>query len=242
MPRVGESDSGLFLIHLACPLATKMPRILVVDDDEAVRGIIKQHLSIAYEVVDTGVPENALALTLEHRPDAILLDLSMPGLSGFELCRALSSLSFTQQIPILIVSRDERNKAFCENLGATAHFTKPIDFLKLKAQLAEIVRPKQTERRADVRIQLKVNLILKGKDRTGAYFEVRAVTENVSKGGFLCACVPLLKDVTTVEVSLFGERKLNLGYARLVRVVESDNLTPRYGFQFIGTSGAKILG
>jgi DNA-binding response OmpR family regulator len=219
-----------------------MPRILVVDDDEAMRGIIRDNLSISYEIVDTGVPGDALALTLQHRPDAILLDLSMPGLSGFELCRALSSLSFTQQIPIFIVSgEDERNKAFCENLGATGYFTKPIDFSRLKMCLAEVVRSKEVERRADVRVQLKLNLILKGKDRTGGYFEVRAVTENVSKGGFLCACVTPLKEATTVEVCLSGERNLNLGFARLVRIVESDNSAPRYGFQFIGTGGAKLL-
>ncbi len=92
----------------------KMPRILVVDDDAAMRDIIKENLSAIYEVIGTGVSEEVIALTLEHRPDAILLDLSMPGISGFELCRALSSLTFTQQVPVFIVSgEDERNTAFC---------------------------------------------------------------------------------------------------------------------------------
>ena len=220
-----------------------MPRILVVDDDEAMRGIIKDHLSTIYEVIDTGIPETALSLAIEHRPTAILLDLSMPGLSGFELCRALSSLTFTQHIPIFIVSgENEKNTAFCQNLGAVAYFTKPIDFTKLKMHLAEVVRPERAERRADARVQLRVNLKLKGKDRQGAYFEVRAATENVSKGGFLCACAASLEDATTVEVSVCGERELYLGFARLVRVLKSDLAGSRYGFQFIGTTGAKILG
>jgi CheY-like chemotaxis protein len=92
-----------------------MARILIADDDVSMRSVMKGHLSTAYEVFDTGVPETALAMALEHKPDAILLDLSMPGLSGFELCQVLSGLSITQQIPIFIVSgEDERNKAFCE--------------------------------------------------------------------------------------------------------------------------------
>lgn len=218
-----------------------MPRILVIDDDEAVREVIKDNLSAAYEVIDTGDPENALPLTLEHKPDAILLDLWMPGISGFELCRALSSLKFTQQIPIFIISgQDKRNRAFCQKLGAVGYYTKPIDFGRLKAHLREVVRPR-IERRADVRVQLRVNLTLKGKDRKGSYFEVRAVTENVSKSGFLCACTSSLADVTAVEVSLCGERQLNLGYARLVRVAKAEGLNDRYGFQFIGTAGAKIV-
>ena len=219
-----------------------MQRILIIDDDQAMRGVIKDHLSSAYEVIDTGESKTALALTLEHKPDAILLDLAMPGLSGFELCRTLSSLSFTQQIPIFIISgEDERNRAFCQNLGAAGFFTKPIDFWRLRTQLAAVMGPEQVERRADIRVQLKVNLHLKGKDRSGSYFDIHAVTENVSKGGFLCACTGSLDDATTVEVSLRGDRELDLGYARLVRVVTNEAAHPRYAFQFIGSSGTKIL-
>src|SRR3984957_16773910 len=104
-----------------------MPRILIVDDDDAYRSVIKEHLSSFYQIIDTAFPEDALVMTVEQQPDVILLDLSMPGMSGFELCHAISSLSFTQQIPIFIMSgQGERNKAFCQNLGASRYFTKPI--------------------------------------------------------------------------------------------------------------------
>jgi CheY-like chemotaxis protein len=219
-----------------------MPKILIVDDDEAMRGLIKAYLSKIYEVIETGSPEAALAMTLQYKPDAILMDLSMPGLSGFELCQVLSSLSFTRRIPVFIVSgEDQRNKAFCQNLGASGYFTKPIDFAKLKEGLAGALVSKTPERRADARVQVKVMLNLKGKDGSGAYFETRAATEDLSRGGFLCACASSLEDATTVEVFLCGEREHCLGYARLVRVVKGDALNPRYGFQFIGTSGAGIL-
>ena len=219
-----------------------MQRLLLVDDDDSMREAIKDRLSHSYEVVDTGVAESALALTLEYRPDAILLDLTMPGLSGFELCRALSSLTFTQQIPIFVISgEDERNRNYCENLGASGFFTKPIDFEKLEAQLERVVQPKKAERRADVRVPLVVVLQLKGQSRGGRYFDVRVATENVSKGGFLCTSTCLLEDATTVAVSLCGERELDLGFAQLVRIVRNDKRNPRYGFQFIGASGTKIV-
>jgi DNA-binding response OmpR family regulator len=218
-----------------------MSRILIVDDDEDMRGMMRARLSTSYEIFDTGEPESVLALTLEHRPDAILLDLSMPKVSGFELCRALSSLSFTKQIPIFVVSgNDVKNRAFCQNLGAVGYFTKPIDFEKLKTQLEEVIRSKGTENRADVRVALRVTLRLKGKSRSGAYFEVHASTENVSKGGFLCSCATSLDEATTVQVTLCGDSELDLGNARLVRVVTAE-ASNRYGFQFIGSAGAKLL-
>jgi hypothetical protein len=149
------------------------------------------------------------------------------------LCQALSSLSFTRHIPIFVSGEDERNKAFCQNLGASRYFTKPIDFTKLKTDLASVLRSKRVERRADVRVQLRVVLKLRGTNKGGMFLEVRAATENVSKGGFLCACASSLEEVTTVEVYLCGEPEHYLGHARLARVVKADALNPRYGFQFI---------
>lgn len=211
-----------------------MARILIVDDDEVMRTIVREHLSGTYEIIETGLPETALAMTLEHKPDAILLDLSMPGLSGFELCQALSSLSTAQKMPIFIVSAEDiRNKAFCLRLGASSYFTKPVDFARLKKELAQVLSSKKDERRADPRIQLRVILRLKGKSITGIPFEVRAETENMSKGGFLCSSASSLEEVTTVEVTLCGERDLHLGHARLVRIVKSETSDPQYGFQFI---------
>jgi CheY-like chemotaxis protein len=215
----------------------RMPRILVVHDDATIRGDVKEHLSGSYDVIETRVPETVLAMALERKPNAILLDLSMPRLSGLELCKALSSLSFTQDIPVFVCGQDERNKAFCQRLGASRYFTKPIDFAKLKTDLASALRSKGVERRVDVRVRLTVILKLRVTKKDGTFLEVRVATENVSKGGFLCACASSLEEVVTVEVFSCGEPVHYLGHARLVRVVKTDALNPRYVFQFIGTMG-----
>jgi DNA-binding response OmpR family regulator len=59
-------------------------KILIVDDDKAMCNLLRACLSEGYEVFDTVDPEQALGLALEHKPDAILLDLMMPKFSGFE--------------------------------------------------------------------------------------------------------------------------------------------------------------
>ena len=107
-----------------------MNKLLVVDDDEAMRKVIRLNLADSYEVIDTGEPEHALALALEHKPDAILLDLRMPKYSGFELCQTFTSLSSTQMIPVLVISGEAgtKTKQFCRDLGAVAYFEKPVDF------------------------------------------------------------------------------------------------------------------
>ena len=73
-----------------------MKKLLIVDDDNAMRGMMRMRLSDCYEVFDTGDPEQALAMALEHKPDAVLMDLMMPKFSGFELNRSRSARIYTQ--------------------------------------------------------------------------------------------------------------------------------------------------
>src|ERR1700736_85880 len=123
------------------------PKVLIVDDDEALRMMMKMRLSDVYEVIDTGSPEQALGLALQHKPDAILLDLMMPDCSGFELCQSLHSLSYTARIPIFVVTGESAAKYrdYMSNLGAAGYFEKPIDFAKLKSRLATELQAKPLE-------------------------------------------------------------------------------------------------
>jgi len=145
-------------------------KLLIIDDDEAIRRLVRLNLVDLYEVVDTGKPEEALGLALEHKPDAILLDLRMPGYSGFELCKTFTSFSATQLIPVFVISGEggARTKDFCRDLGATAYFEKPVNFAALRDSLSEILKTRRVERRKEVRVALRVPLKIKGKDANGA--------------------------------------------------------------------------
>src|SRR6202022_1167596 len=134
-----------------------MARILIVDDDEAIRRLVRLNLTDLYEIFDPGNPEEALALALEHKPDAVLLDLRMPGYSGFELCKTLTSFSATQLIPVFIISGEggAKTKEFCRELGASAYFEKPVNFESLRAFLAGALGTRRIERRKEARIGLR---------------------------------------------------------------------------------------
>jgi len=213
-----------------------MRRLLIVDDDEAVRKMCRTRLQDSYEVVDTGDPERAFLMALQNKPDAILMDLSMPGLSGFELCRMLSTLRITQQIPIFVVSgQDARNKAFCQSLGASGYFEKPIDFLKLKSSLALALSPNGDAQRAEGAVPYKVILKLKGRSTGGEYFEVRAATQSVSPGGFLCSCPASPPKGSLVDVFLCSGGELYLGRAQTVPDEGTVSGHPSFTVKFIET-------
>jgi CheY-like chemotaxis protein len=224
--------------------APTLPKLLIVDDDEAVRGLLRMRLSGSYQVVETGNPEQALGLALEHKPDAILLDLMMPGFSGFELCQSLHSLSYTSRIPIFVITGEAgtKYKEHCESLGAKGYFHKPVDFTALKASLAQELKGKQPERRAHKRVQMRVLLKLRGTDANGNPFDESTTTDNVSAGGFLCPCtVPLVKG-TQVDVFLTsGGSERHAGRAHVVRKESTGSALSRFGFQFQSTTSDWVL-
>jgi DNA-binding response OmpR family regulator len=212
-----------------------MPKLLIIDDDESVRRALRFRLKDLYDIFDSSSAEEALTLALQHKPDAILLDLMMPRYSGFEVCQTLSSLSYTQHIPILIVSGEssERYREFCENIGARGFFEKPVDFDALEKRLGELIAMSRQSLRPEPRVRLRVMLTLRGIDSTHTAFDLMTATENVGPTTFLCGCPALLDVDTIVKVFLAKDEQPFAGKARVTRVDWPDTLERRCDFQFI---------
>jgi DNA-binding response OmpR family regulator len=220
-----------------------MQKVLVVDDDDSMRGLIRLNLKSAYEVIDTGEPEQALALALEHKPDAILLDLRMPKYSGFDLCRTFTSFGATQLIPVFVISGEAgtKTKDFCRELGAVDYFEKPVDFDRLLASLADFLKSCRKERRAEVRVRLRVPLKLRGTDAAGVAFQALTTSENVGRNSFLCACAVVLTNDSIVNVSMVGSGDELIGKAKAVRTEAADTEYPKYALRFLEPPAGWVL-
>ena len=215
-----------------------MGKLLVVDDDEALRRLMRLELSDTYKVINSGGPEQGLAIALESRPDAILPDLRMPKYSGYELLQTFTSLSHTQRIPVIVVSGEagSQTKEHCKQLGAARYFEKPIDFDALRVCLRQVARHRQDPPRSEVRVRLRFPLKLRSISDNGAQIEELATTENVSMSGFLCVCTGAFAVDSNLAVFLTNPDEKYVGK---VRVVHSDSQGPklrRYGCVFIEKS------
>ncbi len=106
-----------------------MPRtILIVDDNSADRSRLEKLLSDAGYLVSTAENgEQALASVKRSKPDAILMDVNMPGMDGFAATRALRGDEATKNIPVVLVTaKDQKaDKAWGQMLGAQGYITKP---------------------------------------------------------------------------------------------------------------------
>src|SRR6266849_678152 len=219
-----------------------MGKLLVVDDDEALRRLMRLELSDTYEIIDSGEPDQGLALALEHRPDAILLDLRMPKYSGYELLQTFTSFSRTQLIPVIVVSGEVggQTKEQCKQLGAASYFEKPIDFEASRVCLRQVAQTREHTPRTAVRVRLRVPLKLRSKDSRGNEFEEVAMTENVSMSGFLCGCTAELAINSIVEVFMTNSCQNYVGKAMIIHSDWSGPLR-RYGCSFIEKAKTWVL-
>ena len=196
-----------------------MLRVLVIEADEGMRKAIHEELRGEFEATETGDPAEALGFALKSAPDCILLDLSLPGFSGLELCHTLCSVSYTKNIPVFVMVSDlaVNSRESCLNLGAREVFGRPPEFPRLKAALRAIGGKADAKPLEDVQVQLKVILKLIGKTEAGKVFELLTATDQVSMNGFQCRCsVPVQMDsiVEVIHVHTSGERRV--GLARVI--------------------------
>lgn len=124
-------------------------RVLVVDDEAAVRESVAEVLRLGgYEISLAAGGEEALALVEAGHPDAILLDLLMPGMDGYEVCRVLKEDLRTREIPVIILTgfQDARSRDMAMGSGAEEFLTKPFSRAELLARVGAVLRTQRLAR------------------------------------------------------------------------------------------------
>jgi len=115
--------------------------ILVIEDDPAIRLGLRKSLGYeGYQVLEAADGERGLEMVFERRPDLVVLDLMLPRLNGFEVCRTIRK--HDRSIPILILSAKEQevDKLMGFDLGADDYVTKPFSTRELVARVKAALR------------------------------------------------------------------------------------------------------
>jgi two-component system alkaline phosphatase synthesis response regulator PhoP len=116
------------------------PKVLMVDDEQDILDLVRYHLEReGYAVVACRDGKSALELVNRDSPDLVILDLLMPGVDGFEVCRRLRRDS-TIPIIMLTAKADEMDKVIGFELGADDYVTKPFSPRELVARVRAILR------------------------------------------------------------------------------------------------------
>ena len=121
---------------------TLMITILIVEDTPSERELMSHYLrESGYTVIDAVSAQEALGKAIEQKPDVIITDVVMPGMSGFELCRSLKKHPVTEKVPIIICTskNQEIDRLWGMKQGADAYLTKPFTREQLVRTVKAIV-------------------------------------------------------------------------------------------------------
>lgn len=143
-------------------MADDRPRILVVEDEEDLASLVEVNLDLAgYDVVVAPTGEDGLQAIREHDPDAVLLDVMLPGIDGWNVLRTVKEDRSTRDLPIVMLTAlsEERDLIRGHLQGAVEYVTKPFEMRKLletvESVLGEASEDELEERRRRTRTMLK---------------------------------------------------------------------------------------
>lgn len=135
-------------------MLTDTRTLLLVDDEPANLQVLRNILSTQYRLLFARDGERALQLARTETPDLILLDVMMPGLTGYEVCETLKRGERTSRIPVIFVTAlsDVDNEARGFDLGAVDYITKPVSALIVRARVKNHLSLVRVDELAETRL------------------------------------------------------------------------------------------
>jgi DNA-binding response OmpR family regulator len=139
-------------------MSSKTPTILVVDDIEANRETLRELLEDEdYCLVEAPDGPTALKLAAEVPPDLVLLDVMMPGMNGYEVCRRMRADARLAEVPIIMVTAldDQVSRIAGIEAGADDFVTKPFNRAELRARARTVTRLNRYRRLLETQVALR---------------------------------------------------------------------------------------
>ena len=226
-----------------------MRTVLLVEDDPGISELVRLGLEregLRVEHAPDG--EQALLYLERHEPDAVLLDLGLPGLDGLEVCRRVRR---DRRTPILILSsrREEIDKVVGLELGADDYLTKPFGVRELVARLRAVLRrvepaPDRCLRFGDLRVDLDAKAVSRdGRPVDLTAMEYRILELLVSHPRRVFSREQILERLGDGAPAFGYERTIDSHLARLRRKLGDDAQQPLFvetvrglGYRFVGAS------
>jgi len=138
--------------HMSDDTTERRGRVLVVEDEEPIRDLVCFHLELAgYECVSVADGKEGLRLAGERPFDLMVLDITLPGLDGVTLCRAVRRSGINRDVPIMMLTarREESDKILGLESGADDYVTKPFGVREFAARAEALMRRQRGSAQAD---------------------------------------------------------------------------------------------
>jgi phosphate regulon transcriptional regulator PhoB len=215
-------------------------KILIVEDEPDIRKLVHYNLvQERFKVLEAEDGEKALKMARQEKPDLIVLDLMLPGLSGLEVCRTLRERSETARVPVLMLTAKagEADRVVGLEIGADDYLTKPFSPRELVARVKAILRrsgnqPADSEAEVYEKGPLKINFLtyetfVRGKAARLTLKEFELLRFLVQNPNRVLSRDQLLDRVWGGEVFV-DPRTVDVHIRRLRKAVEKNDRKPEW--------------
>ena len=226
-----------------------MEKILIVEDEEAIRLGLKDDLEFeGYEVHCADIGTDGLQQAMDNEFDLVILDILLPGMNGFEVCRRLREAGRSVPVLMLTAARtEEMDKVRGLELGADDYLTKPVGTRELAARVKAILRRTQkgrelsdTYRFGDIEVDFKSHRVLRsGEEIHLTALEFKLLTHFIGHRGEVITRDALLDEAW--GDAIVSPRTIDPHIVHLRQKLEEDPTSPRFfssirgvGYRFDG--------
>lgn len=217
-------------------------RVLIVEDEKNIVDIVRFNLQKeGYDTLEAFDGVTGLQLALEENPDLILLDLMLPGMNGFEVCKTIRDKGKSTPVLIITAREAEQDKILGLDLGADDYITKPFSIRELMARIKANIRrvgmlSEQTEKQEALYLDFgrlvidqAANSAKKdGNDLELTQREFELLTYLASNQGKVFSRQELMEAVWNYEGYVGDVRAVDVAVRRLREKVEDNPARPRY--------------
>ncbi len=223
--------------------------ILVVEDDAGIRIVLEDALtSQGYLVLTAEDGREGLEKAMQLKPDLIILDVMLPMMDGFEICKTLRKEGIVSPVLMLTVKDEEVEKVLGLELGADDYMTKPFSLKELTARVKALFRrveEYQNEmnmfRFGDVELDFhKYESRKKGKDLELTPLELKILKLMITKKGMVISRDEFLDTIWGVDNLSVSHRTVDSHIAHIRKKVEDDPSRPEY-IQSVHSIGYKFV-
>ena len=230
-----------------------MKKILIVEDELKMIEGLKDNLEFEGYEVDTAIEGNSgLQKVLQNQYDLILLDVMLPGVSGFDICKTARKEGINTPIILLTAKGEEIDKVLGLELGADDYITKPFSLRELLARIKAILRrapagkaesvDSEFIRIGNISVNFKNYLALEGKSEIKmSYKEFEILHYLYMNAGKIIQRDDLMSDVWGIEYDI-STRTVDNFILKLRQKIESDSNNPKIILTVHGIGYKMILG
>jgi two-component system cell cycle response regulator len=218
-----------------------LPTILIVEDNKIDAKLLQRYLhGEPYQIKFASDGEKAISRSQQERIDVILLDLLLPGKSGFEVCSTLKEMENTQNIQIVAITglSDLESKLKGIELGVDDYLIKPVNMHILRTRVKSLVKKKALLDRLCDKYEMAVHSAITDK-LTGLYnrryfdhfldFEIKRSSRQNASLALLMIDIDNFKQINDTFGHLFGDKILNKLGDIVKSIIRETDLAARYG-------------